>query len=109
MRDPMPLAIAEMVSSTPSAENYGEKIREVVIADLERSGLFRIISEKAIFKKFKSIDEMPTFTDWQAINALGLVQSAITEASPTTLKIEFRLWDVFLKNSLKDNLSQPKR
>ena len=51
MRDPMPLAIAEMVSSTPSAENYGEKIREVVIADLERSGLFRIISEKSYIQK----------------------------------------------------------
>ena len=101
MRDPMPLAIAEMVSSAPSAENYGEKIREVVIADLERSGLFRIISEKSYIQKFKSIDEMPTFTDWQAINALGLVQSAITETSPTTLKIEFRLWDVFSEEQLK--------
>lgn len=101
MRDPMPLAIAEMVSSTPNAENYGEKIREVVIADLERSGLFRIISEKSYIQKFKSIDEMPTFTDWQAINALGLVQSAITETSPTTLKIEFRLWDVFSEEQLK--------
>lgn len=101
MRDPMPLAIAEMVSSTPSAANYGEKIREVVIADLERSGLFRIISEKSYIQKFKSIDEMPTFTDWQAINALGLVQSAITETSPTTLKIEFRLWDVFSEEQLK--------
>ncbi|MBQ8785706.1 MAG: Tol-Pal system protein TolB [Alphaproteobacteria bacterium] len=101
MRDPMPLAIAEMVSSTPSAANYGEKIREVVIADLERSGLFRIISEKSYIQKFKSIDEMPIFTDWQAINALGLVQSAITETSPTTLKIEFRLWDVFSEEQLK--------
>lgn len=101
MRDPMPLAIAEMVSSTPSAANYGEKIHEVVIADLERSGLFRIISEKSYIQKFKSIDEMPTFTDWQAINALGLVQSAITETSPTTLKIEFRLWDVFSEEQLK--------
>ena len=44
---------------------------------------------------------MPTFTDWQAINALGLVQSAITETSPTTLKIEFRLWDVFSEEQLK--------
>ena len=101
MRDPMPLAIAEMVSFTPSATSYGEKIREVVIADLERSGLFRVISEKSYIQKFKSIDEMPTFTDWQAINALGLVQSAITETSPTTLKIEFRLWDVFSEEQLK--------
>ena len=34
MRDPMPIAIAEMVSNGFSAGNYGEKIRDVVVADL---------------------------------------------------------------------------
>ena len=101
MRDPMPIAIAEMVSNSSSAQSYGEKIRDVVIADLERSGLFRIISSQSYIQKFKSIDEMPTFNDWQAINALALVQSAITETSAQNLKIEFRLWDVFAEEQLK--------
>lgn len=101
MRDPMPVAIAEMVSNNSSAKSYGEKIRDVVIADLERSGLFRIISSQSYIQKFKSIDEMPTFNDWQAINALALVQSAITETSEQSLKIEFRLWDVFAEEQLK--------
>ena len=101
MRDPMPIAIADMVSNSSSAKSYGEKIRDVVIADLERSGLFRIISSQSYIQKFKSIDEMPTFNDWQAINALALVQSAITETSDQSLKIEFRLWDVFAEEQLK--------
>lgn len=101
MRDPMPIAIAEMVSSSSSAANYGEQIREVVIADLERSGLFRVISSKSYIQKFKSIDEMPVFTDWQAINSLALVQSAISENGANSLKIEFRLWDVFAEEQLK--------
>ena len=42
MRDPMPIAISPMVGSSSGATSYGEQIREVVIADLERSGLFRI-------------------------------------------------------------------
>ncbi|MBR1648728.1 MAG: Tol-Pal system protein TolB [Alphaproteobacteria bacterium] len=101
MRDPMPIAIAEMVATGGDAQSYGNQIREVVIADLERSGLFRVISAQSYIQKFKSIDEMPTFTDWQAINALALVQSAITETSPTELKIEFRLWDVFAEEQMK--------
>ena len=101
MRDPMPIAIAPMVGNNSSASNYGEQIREVVVADLERSGLFRIISEKSYIQKFKSIDEMPVFADWQAINSLALVQSAITETGANSLKIEFRLWDVFAEEQLK--------
>lgn len=101
MRDPMPVAIADMVSSSNEAATYGEQIREVVIADLERSGLFRVISRQSYIQKFKSIDEMPTFGDWQAINALALVQSAISEISGNSLKIEFRLWDVFAEEQLK--------
>ncbi len=101
MRDPMPVAIADMVSSSNEAATYGEQIREVVIADLERSGLFRVISKQSYIQKFKSIDEMPAFSDWQAINALALVQSAISEISGNSLKIEFRLWDVFAEEQLK--------
>ena len=101
MRDPMPVAIADMVSSSNEAATYGEQIREVVIADLERSGLFRVISRQSYIQKFKSIDEMPTFGDWQAINALALGQSAISEISGKSLKIEFRLWDVFAEEQLK--------
>ena len=101
MRDPMPIAIAPMVNAGGEPGTYGEQIREVVVADLERSGLFRVISERSYIQKFNSIDEMPTFRDWQAINALALVQSAIKEISPTELKIEFRLWDVFAEEQLK--------
>ncbi|MBO7556797.1 MAG: Tol-Pal system protein TolB [Alphaproteobacteria bacterium] len=101
MRDPMPIAIAKMIDTNGSAGSYGEKIRQVVIADLERSGLFRVISDQSYIQKFKSIDEMPTFNDWQAINALALVQSAITATSEQSLKIEFRLWDVFAEEQMK--------
>ena len=41
MREPMPIAFPQM-SGSGEAASYGERIREVVIADLERSGLFRI-------------------------------------------------------------------
>ena len=101
VRDPLPLAFPEIISSTPSAEDYGERIREVVIADLERSGLFRIIPDNSYIQELKSINEQPNFTDWKAINAHALVQSAISEVNMQNLKVEMRLWDVYAENQMK--------
>ena len=99
--DPLPLAFPEMIAATSSVEDYGEDIREVIIADLERSGLFRIISENSYIQEFTSINEAPKFNDWKAINTHALVQTAISESSANKLKVEMRLWDVFAENQMK--------
>ncbi len=101
MSDPLPLAFPEMIASDSSLESYGENIREVVIADLERSGLFRIISENSYIQELKSINEVPAFNDWKAINAHALVQTSISPSGPNNLKVEMRLWDVFAENQMK--------
>ena len=44
MREPMPIAFPQM-SGSGEAASYGERIREVVIADLERSGMGMTIME----------------------------------------------------------------
>ena len=99
--NPLPIAFPEMIAANSEAEDYGEQIREVVIADLERSGLFRLIPENSYIQQLKSINEAPAFNDWKAINANALVQTAITETNQTTLKVEMRLWDVFAENQMK--------
>ena len=101
MRDPMPIAIPEFIHEGFFVGQFGDKIRGVVVADLERSGLFRVINDSSYIQEFKSIDEEPTFVDWKAIKAQALVQAAISEISETKLKIEFRLWDVFSEQQLK--------
>lgn len=101
MRDPMPIAFPEMIHDGFWIGQQGAKIRDVVIADLERSGLFSIIPENSYIQELKDINEQPTFVDWKAINAQALVQSAITEVDANHLKVEFRLWDVFAENQLK--------
>lgn len=101
MRDPMPIAFPEMIHNGFFVGQFGEKIRNVVIADLERSGLFKIIDPNSYIQEFKSMSEEPKFTDWQAINAQALVQSAITEVDAKNLRVEFRLWDVFSETQMK--------
>lgn len=101
MRDPLPLAFPEMIHEGFWVGQYAGKIRSVVIADLERSGLFRIIPENSYIQELTSVDEQLNFVDWKAINAHALVQSAVKEVNPNTLRVEFRLWDVYAENQLK--------
>lgn len=107
--NPLPIAFPEMISSSPIAKDFGERIREVVIADLERSGLFRLIPENSYIQQIKSINEVPAFNDWKAINANALVQTAIQESGTDSLKVEMRLWDVYAENQMKgQSFSTPK-
>ena len=101
MRDPLPIAFPEMIHEGFFLGQTGNKIRDVVIADLERSGLFKIIPEGSYIQTLTSINEQPNFVDWKAINAHALVQSAITEIDSNHLRIEFRLWDIYAQNQLK--------
>ncbi len=101
MRDPMPIAFPEMIHDGFWVGRYAGQIRDVVIADLERSGLFKIINERSYIQEFKSMDEEPAFIDWKAINAQALVQSSVKELDSNNLRIEFRLWDVYAENQMK--------
>ncbi len=101
VRDPMPIAIPAMIHQGFWVGQYASKIRDVVIADLERSGLFRVIDENSYIQQFSSMSEEPNFIDWTAINALALVQSSVSEVDAKNLRVEFRLWDVYAETQLK--------
>ena len=107
MRNPMPIAMPRMITHTnPLGQlfgvgSYASKIRGVILADLERSGLFRIIDENSYIEDLSSIDQRPNFNDWRAIKAQALVQSAVSETESGQLKVEFRLWDAFTGDQLQ--------
>ncbi|MBP5215029.1 MAG: Tol-Pal system protein TolB [Alphaproteobacteria bacterium] len=105
-RNPLPIAIPEMIGANSNiftklaGRDYGGKIREVVSADLDRSGLFKIIPSGSYIEKLKSIDQRPQFVDWQAIKSQALLQSKITELPGEKLQVDFRLWDVVAEKQL---------
>ncbi len=105
-RNPMPIAMPEMLGSNSNiftkiiGTDYGDKIREVILADLDRSGLFKIIPERSYIQKFDSINEQPKFVDWQAIKAQALIQSQIVEQENGDVQVNFRLWDVVSSQQL---------
>lgn len=105
-RNQMPIAIPEMIGSNSNlftkiiGSDYGDKVREVLAADLERSGLFKILPEKSYIETLSSIDQKPNFIDWQAIKSQALVQSQIAELPGDKLRVDFRLWDVVTQQQL---------
>ncbi|HTO29579.1 MAG TPA: Tol-Pal system beta propeller repeat protein TolB [Pararhizobium sp.] len=88
--EPMPIAISDFLQG-----ELGQKISDVVAADLKRSGLFAPIDKNAFIEKISNPDAAPRFEDWKVINAQALVTGRVTQEGDGRLKAEFRLWDTF--------------
>ena len=101
MRDPMPIAIPSIIHDGFFVGQQGDDILGVVKADLERSGLFEVIDKDSYIQEFSSMDQAPEFLDWKAIKAQALIQSEIEEIDANTIKVSFRLWDVYAENQME--------
>ena len=88
--EPMPIAIAEFTGA-----RRADDIRQIIINNLERSGLFRVINNEAYIQKIENVQETPRFLDWQAINAQALLFAHLEQLESGRYKISFRLWDVY--------------
>ena len=98
--EPTPIGIYEFIGTNDEEKILAKQITKLVIADLNNSGLFKIIDPKAYIQKISSTNIMPKFSDWKVINAQALiVGSSILNASGH-VRIEFRLWDVFAEQQM---------
>lgn len=97
--EPTPIALPVLTGNTSAAADIGAKMTEVIAADLERSGLFRVIDEDAYIQTMDSADTHPHFADWQAINAHGLAHGDVKENNGK-ITVSFRLWDVYASSQM---------
>ena len=93
--EPMPIAIPVFGGANPADNQLGAEIARVVAADLERSGLFAPIDQRAFIQQGVTADAVPRFQDWRLINAQTLVAGSIKPVAGGKYSIEWRLWDVF--------------
>ena len=91
---PLPIALPDFVGGSPADSEQARAITQIISGDLKRSGLFAPIDPAAFIEKITTIDVVPRFPDWRAINAQGLVTGRLTRQADGRLKAEFRLWDV---------------
>lgn len=97
---PLPIAIPEYAGAQPGEAQLGRDIARVVAADLERSGLFKPIDQRAFIQTAASLQIGPRFADWKQINAEALVQGKVEMTPDGRMRVEFRLWDVFSESQM---------
>ena len=78
--NPISIAVQKFEVSDGVRSKDASMIREVVEADLKRTGLFRIVNHDA-FPECVKMHEMPNFKSWAAIKTQVLVQTKMTAES----------------------------
>ena len=96
---PTPIAITNFYSPNESAKKIGKNISMVISDNLERSGLFAPIDQKAFIQNSESLSKTPRFEDWKVIKSQHLVAGKISKIE-NKIAVEFRLYDVFSQKEL---------
>jgi TolB protein len=91
---PMPIGLPDFIGGTAGDGDTARGVTQIITANLRRCGLFAPIDPAAYIEKIASVDAVPRFPDWRAINAQALVTGRMTRQTDGRLKAEFRLWDV---------------
>ena len=99
---PTPIAITNLFSSNDSLMSIGKNISSVISDNLERSGLFIPVDQKAFIQSTESLSNQPRFQDWKVIKAQHLVAGRI-EINDDKISIEFKLYDVFSQKQIIRN------
>jgi TolB protein len=98
--EPMPVAISDLYGENEDAAKFGRRIAQVVARNLEHSGLFRPIDQRAYIQRPEAMLSGPRFADWRQINAQALVTGQVRIVAGDRLEVEFRLWDIFAEQHL---------
>src|SRR5262245_8703548 len=67
---PIPIAIPRFLGDDA---RFASEVTAVVMADLERSGLFRALDQASFIDQVRDVNALPRFQDWRVINAQALV------------------------------------
>ncbi len=98
--DPTPLALPDFSGSSVPERELGQKIAAVVRADLERSGLFRVLDPASYIEQQRNIDMQPKFAEWRVIKADALLAGRVVIEDENRIRVDMRLWDVFAESHL---------
>ncbi len=88
----MPVAAPDFLGASDDAANLGRDITGVLMSDLDRSGLFQVIDQRAYIEKPESVNVRPRFADWRIINAQVLIIGEVEELPDGRIQVATRVW-----------------
>ncbi len=98
---PRPIAISGFYTSNPQHETLAHEIPNIVKNNLQGSGLFQPINEKAFVQVPESIfQEGVHFPEWRMTGTETLVTGSVMIDETGNTRVEFRLWDVLSQQQL---------
>ncbi|PHQ72296.1 MAG: Tol-Pal system beta propeller repeat protein TolB [Sneathiella sp.] len=97
---PLPVAVTDLFGETETAVKLGKQIADVIRADLERSGLFKPIDERAFLQRPADLQVIPVYANWRKIDAQALSTGLVRALPDGQINVQFRLWDVFAEQYL---------
>lgn len=98
--DPMPVAVPNFLGTDEQVAGLGRDITGVIMSDLDRSGLFGVIDQRAYIEDLDTVNKRPKFADWRLINAQVLVVGEVRELGDGRIEVATRVWDVFSNEQL---------
>ncbi len=95
-----PIAAPQFIAESAGTTKQAEDITDLILSNLERTGLFRIVPESSHIGKITNFDSPVQFSDWKAINVDVLLTGAVAHGEDGNLVVKIRLHDVFAESSL---------
>lgn len=100
--EPLPVAISEFYAEDLYSIEFGAKIKEVLVNDLENSGIFRVIDNQA-FVEVPEFTKIPVFTNWRTINAnMLLVAKVNLDRENNFVTLNYKLYDTFKEKEVEN-------
>ena len=105
--EPIPMAFpnfvpqGDAVTAVGRLSEVGEKMADVITANLEGTGLFSAIDRAAFIATLGAEEIKPNFaTHWRPLGAQAMVTGRLDLLSDGQVQVEFRLWDVLAESQM---------
>ncbi|MGF1500957.1 MAG: Tol-Pal system beta propeller repeat protein TolB [Paracoccaceae bacterium] len=99
--EPVPIALLAFEPGTPALAAQAAEISAVLEGNLERSGLFRLISPDAFLSTRLPFDTAPAYQDWRTIGADALVTGRIDRLPDGRIAVQFRVFDTVAESQIE--------
>ncbi len=97
---PTPIAVPTFDGSNEQARTIAAQMSDVIRADLQSTGLFRLIPQNEFIEKDVDIAIAPRFPDWTLLSAQALVVGNVVIDGNSNMVTQFRIYDVYLSKEL---------